>query len=128
MLPEIGSTYSFRKTFSESDVYLYGGIICDSSPWHIDEIYAKNSIFKKRLVYGMLTGSLFGTIIGRYFQGYIYLSQEVTFTKPVFIGDTVELKVEILNIDERQIISLKGTCYNQDGENVLTGLAKIKQL
>ena len=81
MLPEIGSSYRFRKTFSESDIYLYGGIICDSSPWHIDEVYARNSIFKKRLVYGMLTGSLFSTIIGRYFPGYIYLSQKVIFTQ-----------------------------------------------
>lgn len=128
MLPEIGSRYRFRKTFSESDIYLYGGIICDSSPWHIDEIYARNSIFKKRLVYGMLTGSLFSTIIGRYFPGYIYLSQEVIFIKPVFIGDTIEILTEVSNIDEKQIISLEGTCYNQDEEKVLVGVAKIKKL
>jgi 3-hydroxybutyryl-CoA dehydratase len=128
MLPDIGTKYNFRKTFSESDVYLYGGIICDSSPWHIDEVYAKNTIFKKRLVYGMLTGSLFGTIIGRYFQGYIYLNQEVDFKKPVFIGDTIEIQTVVSEIDEKQRISLMGVCYNQDGEEVLTGKAIIKKL
>ncbi|MGC9324544.1 MAG: MaoC family dehydratase [Desulfomonilia bacterium] len=128
MLPEIGTKYSFRKTFSESDVYLFGGITCDSSPWHIDEIYAANSVFKKRLVYGMLTGSLFGTIIGRYFQGYMYLGQEVTFTKPVFIGDTIEIQTVVREIDEKQRVSLQGVCYNQDGEKVLVGKAVIKKL
>jgi len=60
----------------------------------------------------MLTGSLFSTIIGKYFPGYIYLSQEVIFSKPVFIGDTIEIRTKVSNIDDKQIISLEGTCYN----------------
>jgi len=128
MLPEVGSTYFFRKTLSESDVYLFGGIICDSSPWHIDEEFAKKSIFKKRLVYGMLTASLFCTIIGKFFPGYIYLSQEVIFKKPVFIGDTVEAKAVVSEADEKGKILLQCECYNQNDEKVIEGIAKIKKL
>ena len=128
MSPEVGTTHSFRKTFSESDVYLFGGIICDSSPWHIDEEFAKNSIFKKRLVYGMLTASMFSTVIGKFFPGYIYLSQEVSFRKPVFIGDTIEAKVVVTQVDEKGKVTLQCECINQGGNQVLTGTGLIKKL
>ena len=124
----IGQENTFRKTISESDVYTFGGIICESSPWHIDEVFAKGTMFKKRLVYGMLYGSFFSTIIGRYFPGHIYLSQEVHFTKPVFIGDTVEAKTVIKSVDEKGRISLDCTCTNQDGAEVLHGAAVIMKL
>jgi len=125
---ELGETYTFRKTFSESDVYLFGGIICDSSPWHIDEEFAKDSMFKKRLVYGMLSASLFSTVIGKFFPGYIYLSQDVKFLNPVFIGDTVKARVIVSEIDEKGNLILQCDCFNQDHNKVVTGFGKIKKL
>lgn len=125
---EIKETYTFRKTFSESDVYMFGGIICDSSPWHIDEEFAKESIFKKRLVYGMLSASLFSTVIGKYFPGYIYLDQGVKFLKPVFIGDTVQARITVDSIDEKGNLTLICDCFNQDQVHVLEGIGKIRKL
>ncbi len=128
MLPKIGDTYSFRKTFSESDVYLFGGIIGDSSPWHIDEVFARNSRFGKRLVYGMLTASLFSTIIGRYFPGYVYLSQDSSFRGPVFIGDTIEATVVVTEVTEKGKVTLQCRCTNEKGEEVLVGTGKVIRL
>lgn len=125
---EIGKEYSFRKTFSESDVYLFGGIICDSSPWHIDEEFAKESMFKKRLVYGMLSASLFSTVIGKFFPGYIYLSQEVKFLKPVFIGDTIKARIIVEEIDQKGNLVLQCECFNQEHIKVVVGKGKIRKL
>ncbi|MBN1827827.1 MAG: MaoC family dehydratase [Deltaproteobacteria bacterium] len=125
---EPGTTYRIRKTISESDVYLFGGIIGDSSSWHIDEEFVKETVFKKRLVYGMLTAGFFSTIIGRYFAGHIYLSQEVSFKKPVFIGDTIEWEAIVEKVDEKGILWLSCTARNINKEAVLTGTARIKKL
>ena len=47
-----------RKTISETDVYLYAGISCDTNPVHLNEEYAKKTMFKKRIAHGMLTAGL----------------------------------------------------------------------
>ena len=52
---EVGMNESIEKTISETDVYLYAGISCDTNPIHLNEEYAKKTMFKKRIAHGMLT-------------------------------------------------------------------------
>lgn len=60
----IGMKKSVSKTISESDVYTYAGLIGDINPVHVNEEYAKTTRFGKRIAHGMLTASLFSTIVG----------------------------------------------------------------
>ena len=73
----IGMKKSVSKTISESDVYTYAGLIGDINPVHVNEEYAKTTRFGKRIAHGMLTASLFSTIVGMLIPGAdaIYLGQ-----------------------------------------------------
>ncbi len=125
---QVGDVATFEKTISESDVYLYAGISGDFNPAHINAVKAESSLFKQRIAHGMLTASLISTVLGCHLPGpgTIYLSQELKFMKPVFIGDTVEAKVEVLEyIEEKNRLILRTTCTNQHQELVIDGKATV---
>jgi 3-hydroxybutyryl-CoA dehydratase len=123
-----GDSAEFTKTITEHDVYQYAGITGDFNPAHIDEEYAKNTFFKKRIAHGMLAAGLISAVLGTRLPGpgAIYLRQELKFTAPVYFGDTVTAKVEVIHLNlEKNRVTLKTTCSNQDGRMVLDGEAVI---
>lgn len=126
---EIGQKEFVQKTISETDIYLYAGITGDLNPAHINEEYAKNTFFKGRIAHGMLTAGLISAVVGMRLPGpgAIYLAQELKFTAPVRIGDTIKAEGEVIElIPEKNIAVIKTTCTNQDGTVVLTGTATVK--
>lgn len=76
----------------------YSDTTGDDNPVHLDDASARNAGFDKRISHGMLLGGL----ISRYFAtqfpgaGTIYLSQNLKFMAPVYVGDSVnhQLRVE----------------------------------
>ncbi|WP_071025451.1 MaoC family dehydratase [Peptoniphilus raoultii] len=124
---KIGDSASFTKTITESDVYTYAGITGDLNPAHINEVEAGKGIFKTRVCHGMLTAGLVSAVLGMQLPGpgTIYLGQELSFTKPVYFGDTIEAKVEASEVINGKILKLKTTCKNQKGEVVLEGVATV---
>ena len=124
----IGQSARFSKTITEADVYLYAGVSGDFNPAHVDEEFAKKTFFKTRIAHGMLTASFISTIIGTMLPGpgSIYMRQEVNFTAPVKIGDTVTAIVEVAEIlTEKKRVRLKTTCVNQEGTTVVDGEALV---
>lgn len=97
---EVGDKAQFAKTVSESDVYLYAGITGDSNPAHINEEYAKKTVFKTRIAHGMLSAGFISAILGLHLPGpgTIYVSQTLQFLAPVRIGDTITAAVEVVDI------------------------------
>ena len=79
MLNKIWKT---EKKFSERDVILFSNLTGDDNRIHLDEEYAKKSIFGEKVVHGMLVASLFSKIFGKVFpgEGSIYLKQEIKST------------------------------------------------
>lgn len=125
---KVGDAAEFAKTVSETDVYLYAGITGDFNPAHVNEAYAKNTFFKTRIAHGMLTAGFISAILANQLPGpgTIYLKQELSFLAPVRIGDTITGRVEVLElIAEKNRISLKTYCTNQDGVVVLDGEALV---
>lgn len=125
---QVGDTASFTKTISESDVYMYAGISGDFNPAHINAVEAEKGMFKERIAHGMLTASFISTVLGVHLPGpgTIYLSQELSFKKPVKFGDTIEAKVEVIErIVEKNRLILRTTCTNQHGELVIDGKAMV---
>ena len=87
---QAGEKATFSKTMTEADVFAFAAITGDFNPIHVNAEFAKDSIFKQRVVHGMLTAGLIDqtlTNIGG--AGNIHLSQFVKFTAPVHLGDTV---------------------------------------
>ena len=128
---QVGDTASFSKTISEADIYAFAGITGDFNPVHVNEEFAKKGRFKKRIAHGMLSASLISTVIGTDLPGAntIYLSQEVKFTAPVYIGDTLTAEAEVVEKrEDKRILTLKTTVVNQEGKLVVDGQAKAMKM
>jgi 3-hydroxybutyryl-CoA dehydratase len=128
---KIGDDASFAKTITEADIVQYAGITGDLNPIHIDAEYAKQSMFKERVAHGMLVSGLISAVLGTRLPGpnSIYLAQDLKFTAPVKIGDTVTAVVTVTEKrDDKRIITLKTTVSNQRGEVVVDGRAVVKKV
>ena len=125
---KIGDQASVTKTVSETDVYLFAGITGDLNPAHTNEVAASKTMFKTRIAHGMLGAGFISAVLGMYLPGpgTIYMGQELKFTKPVHIGDTVTATatVEEIILEKNRVI-LDTTVVNQDGEIVIKGKATV---
>jgi 3-hydroxybutyryl-CoA dehydratase len=123
---EIGQKASFTKQITEGDVFVFAGATGDLNPIHVNEEYAKNTKFGTRIAHGLISASLIGAALGNELpgEGSIYVSQEIKFKAPVFLGDTITAELEVINKEvERNRLTLTTTCKNQDGIVVIEGIA-----
>ena len=110
---EPGMSKVFAKTVTEADLLLFAGVSGDTNPLHLDEEFARETMFEGRIAHGMLTASLISTVIGTRLPGpgCIYLSQSLKFKAPVRIGDTVAARATVVEImPERKRVRLHTTC------------------
>ncbi len=124
----IGDNAFFTKTISETDIYLYAGITGDFNPAHVNEEFARTTSFGRRIAHGMLLGGLISNVLGNQLpgNGSIYISQTLAFLSPVYIGDTITVKVEVIEKrDEKRRIVCRTSCNNQKGTLVADGEAVI---
>lgn len=124
----IEQTFEKTVTITEEMIKGFARATGDSNPIHLDETYAKGTIFKTRVAHGMLQAGILSGILGMEFPGIgtIYLSQTLKFTKPVFIGDAVTFRLKVLEINtEKNRLRLETVCTNPDGNMVLTGEALV---
>jgi len=125
---QIGQTYESRVTITEEMIERFAQATGDHNPIHLDENYAKGTIFKTRVAHGMLQAGILSGILGTRFPGVgtIYLSQTLKFMKPVFIGDEITFCLKVLElIKEKNRVRLETVCTNQRGETVVTGEALV---
>ena len=107
-------------------VAAFANLSGDTNPVHLDEEYAKGTIFKENIAHGILVTGLISKVLGCDLPGYgsIYVSQKVDFLRPVKIGDQITAKVEaIAKEDKRGFVSFKTICINQLGKIVIKGEA-----
>ena len=125
---KIGDNASFTKTITDTDIYLYAGISGDFNPAHINQVEAEKGMFGKRIAHGMLSAGLISAVLGTMLPGpgTIYMGQELRFTKPVFVGDTITATITVAElIPEKNRAKLETVCTNQDGEVVIKGMATV---
>ncbi len=124
----IGDTASFSKTITDFDVKMFAGITGDFNPVHVNKEHAKDTMFKDRIAHGMLIASLFSTVFGTQIpgEGCIYISQDLKFTKPVYLEDTITATVTVTELDvEKNRVVLETIAINQNGDAVVKGFAKL---
>jgi 3-hydroxybutyryl-CoA dehydratase len=114
---EIGMSRVVAKTIGDREIEMFAELSTDHNPVHLDDDYAKDSIFKGRIAHGMLSASLISAVIGEQLPGHgtIYLKQNLTFTAPVRPGDHVEATVTVLEIDyTKRRVTLDCKCHVGD--------------
>jgi 3-hydroxybutyryl-CoA dehydratase len=125
---QVGDQGTYSKTIRDEDVRRFAEITGDFNPVHVDEEFARNSLFGGRIAHGFLTGALISTVFGTILPGpnTIYLSQELNFKAPVKIGDTITAECEVLEKkDAKKILKFKTQVKNQSGKVVLDGQATV---
>ena len=127
----IGQSAEMNHTVTKEDIEKFGELSGDYNPLHFDDEWAKTTMFKGRIAHGILTAAYISAVIGMKLPGpgTIYMMQSMKFMGPVRIGDTITAKVEVSALnDEKQRVTLKTTCTNQNQEVVLDGEALIKMM
>ncbi|UUX51901.1 MaoC family dehydratase [Nisaea acidiphila] len=99
-----GMRAEFSRKVTGPMVDEFADVSGDRNPLHFDEDYARGTIFRERIVHGMLSAGFFSTLFGTVMpgQGSIYLKQNLKFTAPVRYGDLVKAVVEVLEIQEEK--------------------------
>lgn len=126
---EVGQTAKLSKVFTQDDVNTFATLSLDTNEVHLNEEFAKTTIFKKRIIHGFLSGSLISGVIGTILpgKGAIYLHQDMDFKKPVYVGEEITAVVEVERINnEKHIAYLKTMCVNESNEIKIIGTAIIK--
>ncbi|MBI3964301.1 MAG: MaoC family dehydratase [Chloroflexi bacterium] len=126
----VGSTASFSKVVTQRDVETFADLSGDYNPVHLNDEYAANTRFRRRIVHGIYTAGLISAALATELAGpdktVIYLNQNLKFLKPVHHDDTITAKLEVLELDEvRNIAKVRTDCFNQRDEQVVSGEAVI---
>ena len=124
---EMGMTRYIRKIITDRDIEQFAEISTDHNPVHLDDDYARDTIFEGRIAHGMLTAGLVSAVIGEQLPGHgtIYMSQNLKFLAPVRPGELVHAEVKVVDIviDKRRV-KLDCRC-EVNGKNVLVGEAMV---
>ncbi|RRH76676.1 MaoC family dehydratase [Falsigemmobacter faecalis] len=98
---EIGMRRDRSKVITDTDIELFAEVSTDRNPVHLDEDYARDTMFQGRIAHGMLTAGLISAVIGEQLPGYgtVYLGQSLKFMAPVRPGDRVTAEVAVTAID-----------------------------
>jgi len=124
---EPGQHVTFTKTFTEDDVQRFIAITGDVNPLHVDDAFAANTRFGRRVLHGMLTASLFSTMVGMLLPGpgAIYRSQSLAFLLPVYVGDTVTAHFNVRSVDRaKHRLVIDAWIENASGERVIEGVCE----
>ena len=97
---EIGMSRMLERIITQDDILLFSKVSGDENPVHLDEEYAKQTIFGRRIAHGMLTASLISSVIAEQLPGHgtVYLSQTLKFIRPVIPGQLVTTTVLVNHI------------------------------
>ena len=60
----VGMSASFAKTLTDADIILFSGVSGDTNPVHLNEEYARETLFKGRISHGMLSAGFISAVLG----------------------------------------------------------------
>lgn len=124
---KVGYTLEMFCALTKDEVIDYTSACFDHNKIHYNEYYTKTTPFKKLIVPGLMTASLFGGLFSRLGDGTIHLGQTLKFIKPIFIDEEVKAEIELINIrQDKPIYTFKCTCYNSNAEIAIEGEAVVK--
>lgn len=127
---QIGNKFEAYHEITSKDVQAFAKVSGDNNPIHLDDDFAKESIFQQKIVHGMLIGAFFSKAIasGLPGPGSIYLNQSMNFLKPIFHNCIVKIIIEVESLKpEKKIVFLKTTCWVSN-VLVVDGTAIVKCL
>ncbi|WBL24688.1 MaoC family dehydratase [Zunongwangia sp. HGR-M22] len=114
------------RTITETDIVMHAGQTGDFFPHHMDKEWCRTQAFKKRIAHGTLIFSvaigMTANVINEVAMTYGY--ERLRFTNPVFIEDTIRVKISISDKKDHKkpqygIVTEKVEVFNQNDELVM---------
>jgi acyl dehydratase len=124
-----GHIFTLQFQYSQEQVEQYALLTGDDNPVHLDAAFAATTLFKKPIMHGMLSASIFSRIFGTLFpgQGSIYLKQNLSFLKPMYAAHIYEAVCEVKSVDKRRHRAIVSTSVKhlETGDVTIEGEAEI---
>lgn len=131
---QVGQEYvTEARTVTEEDVLRFAEVSGDHNPLHLDEAYARGSIFGERIAHGLLGLAMASGLLNqsRLTAGTLvaFLGLSWEFRRPVRFGDSLRVQLVVRELREvsggRGIVTLGLTLVNQAGEVAQEGRFKV---
>jgi acyl dehydratase len=122
----VGQTAERSLTVTAESVRTFAALTGDYNPLHFDEAFAAGTKFGRLVAQGGLTTGILHALVAMDLPGpgTVFLSQSWKFTAPVYIGDTITAKAEVMSVHAtKPVTQLRIVVTRGDGEVVLEGEA-----
>jgi 3-hydroxybutyryl-CoA dehydratase len=127
VIPEVPS---LSRRITQQGIRRYAEASGDHNPIHVDEEYARTSLFGGTIAHGMLVLAYLSEMMAVAF-GYEWLSGgrlKARFRAPARPGDTITARAEprrARQIDGERVFEYAVECHNQKGETLVSGTAEV---
>ncbi|MCL2657383.1 MAG: MaoC family dehydratase [Betaproteobacteria bacterium] len=124
---QLGQKAEITRQIDERDLQLFAAVSGDRNPVHLDADYAASTQFKGRIAHGMFSGALISAVAAMHLPGpgTIYLGQNLRFMRPVKLGDTLRVELEVIEKLPKNRVRLATRIFNQDDKLVVDGEAEV---
>ena len=124
-----GDEFRHKYSYTQEDVDTYARVSGDTNPLHIDAQAGKDSMFGRNIIHGFLGASVFTKIFGAlwYADGHVYMSQNLKWLKPMFVGTEYEAVIKVKEIvKEKNRILYECAVYDvATGDQTIAGEALL---
>ena len=113
-LLNVGDSHKSTFSFTQEQVAIFAELTGDKNPIHLDAEYAANTRFKKRIIHGHLTSSIFTKVLGMEFpgEGSIYMKQETEYLFPMVVDTEYEAVFTVIEVNrEKHIAKIQGEVF-----------------
>lgn len=126
----VGQSATLSRILTKDDIELFGILSGDVNPTHFSAPIAEQSLRRHGVVaHSLWSGTLFSALLGNQLPGAgtVYKNQNLTFHRPVELGDTVTASITVrekIAADRGVIFDCR--CVNQRGEDICSGTALVE--
>ncbi|MDQ3394560.1 MAG: MaoC family dehydratase [Bacteroidota bacterium] len=124
-----GQKFELEFNYSQKEVEAFAALTGDTNPLHINYEYAAATVFKKPIIHGFLGSAVFSRILGTEFpgEGTIYLSQSLSFKRPMYTDVTYKAIVTVTSTDTTKNTAVLKTIVvdPKSGKVIISGEASV---
>lgn len=127
-----GDTHTSDFSITQEQINTFAEISGDKNPLHLDPAYAATTAFKQPIAHGIFSAAFISKVLGMDFpgQGTLYLSQNLSFKRPVFPDQKYEVRMEIIETqDGKHTATIKTQIFDREKNKIVVdGEAQVRHL